>query len=42
MEIAIKNMYIENGIAAISKFEIMKAFFLTEEEYNIKKRLLLR
>ncbi len=35
METMINNMHIESDTAIISKYEIMKAFFLTEEEDNI-------
>lgn len=35
MEIMVKTMHIESDKAIISKYEVMKAFFLTEEEENI-------
>ena len=31
----IKSMHIESNKAIISKYEVMKAFFLTEEEENV-------
>lgn len=35
MESVARTMYIESNKAIISKYEIMKAFFLTEEEENV-------
>lgn len=35
MEIMVRTMNIERDKAIISKYEVMKAFFLTEEEENM-------